>query len=71
LILGYVTPLDWYLDFLMVRLYPKHSLVSTLHYFHRNMNLETLEGECIKRWDILYHKNMLIKTYRNMAINNH
>ncbi len=70
LILGYVIFLDWYPKFLMVRLYPKRSLVLTLHSSNHDLNLETLEGKCIKKWYIFYHRNMLIKTYRNMDIKN-
>jgi hypothetical protein len=63
LILGYVIPLDWYPNFLMVRLYLKFLFVSTLHSSDRDLNVETLASKCIKRWKILYHKRMLIKTY--------
>ncbi len=38
LILGYVTPLDWYVDFLMVRLYPKHPSILILHFSNCDMN---------------------------------
>jgi hypothetical protein len=63
LMLGYVTPLDWYPNFLMASLYSKYLFVSTNHYLDRDINVETLQGKCIWRWEILYHKNTLIKTY--------
>lgn len=39
-------------------------------FFKLWFEFKTLEGKCIERWNILYHRNMLIKTYRNMAIKN-
>jgi len=47
LILGYVIPLDLYLDFLMARLYPKHLFISTLHSLDCDLNLRTLGSKCI------------------------
>jgi hypothetical protein len=56
---------------LMAKLYPKHPLILTPHFSNCDLNLDTLEGKCIERRNILYHRNMPIKTYQSMAINNH
>ncbi len=63
LMLGYVTLLDWYPNFLMVRFYLKCLFVFTPHSLDWDLNVKTLVGKCIKRWDRLYHKKKLIKTY--------
>jgi hypothetical protein len=56
LMLGYVIPLDWYPNFLMVKFYLKRLFILTIHFLDCDLNVETLAGKCIKRWDILYHK---------------
>jgi hypothetical protein len=61
LILRYVTPLDWYSYFLMVRLYSKHLSILTPHSSNHDLNLETLEGKCNQKWNILYHKTCQLK----------
>jgi hypothetical protein len=48
--------LDWYPNFLMVRFYLKCLFVSTPHSSNCDLNVETLVGKCVKRWDTLYHK---------------
>jgi hypothetical protein len=60
---GYVTPFDWYPNFLRVKIYLKCLFVSTPHYLYRDLDVETLVGKCVKRWDTLYHKKTLIKSY--------
>jgi hypothetical protein len=54
LMLGYVTPLDWYLDFLMVRLYLKHLSILTPHFLDCDLNVKILTNKCIWRYDVLY-----------------
>jgi hypothetical protein len=49
LILGYVTFLNWYPYFMMVRLYLKHLFVLTLHSSNHDLNLETLKGKRIQK----------------------
>jgi hypothetical protein len=68
LMLGYVIPLCWYLHFSTIKLYPKPLYVLTFHSLDCDLNVETLVGKCILRWNILCHKNMLIKTYQNMVM---
>jgi len=68
LMFGYVTHLYRYSNFLMLKLYPKRSFVSTPHSSDHDLNVETLVSKCIWRWNILYH--MSDEHHWNMAIIN-
>jgi hypothetical protein len=49
LMLGYVTFLCWYPNFLMVRLYPKLPYVLTFQTSNCDLNVKTLTNKCTMR----------------------
>jgi hypothetical protein len=46
LMLGYVTPMYWYLIFLIVKFYPKRPSVLTPHSSYCDLNVKTLASKC-------------------------
>jgi hypothetical protein len=53
LMLGYVTFLDWYPNFLMASFYLKRLSILTTHFSNHNLNVKTLECKCI--WSETYY----------------